>query len=763
MRLRYADVGLSLAVVVAVSACSPTDSTEPNGIPRAGPLMHLTDGACASGVASLVLSAYPSQLEVGQQSVFYVSFLDANGESVSAGDLTWTIADTTIVTRSYDEGSGRPAGRAKRAGTTTVTANCGSVSASATLTVAGDNSAQTTPTIAVAVTIPTAAIAPGQTTQAQVQITDGTGQNIVATDTAWSTANATVATVTDAGVVTGVSGGTTTVTASVEGVSGGASLVVMATPTTPPALPTTDPGPGSGVVAVVPELPRAQVDARYVAPTGRTINVPSGGDLQQAINSAERGDVILLAPGATYVGPFDLPAKPGAGWITIRTAAPDGAIPGQGQRITPAYASQMPTLLGGSANAPVLRTNAGASGYRIVGVEITAYSWVVNLTSLVELGEGGYYQTSWSSIPSALVLDRVYVHGQSTTNLQRCIALNSANTAIVNSWISDCHARALDSQAIAGWNGPGPYLIENNLLEGAGENVMFGGADASIARLSPSDITLRRNHVRKPPEWKGVWTVKNLFELKHAKRVLIEGNVFENNWADAQAGMAILLKSTNQGGTNPWAQTADVTFRYNIVRNSPQALGISAAPDQYTAAMVAVPAARFRFEHNLFENIGTYNGTTNGNAMTLTNDLSDVTFSHNTVTFNYDEGLFVMLEAWGAARNIVFNNNLVGKARYYTIMHTGIKVGTESMNSFAGSQWSFARNVVVGVGADYVSWHPQSSFYPSAMSEVGFSYGSNGDYRLSSASPYKGKGTDGTDPGVNFDELDRWTSGVASR
>jgi len=269
--------------------------------------------------------------------------------------------------------------------------------------------------------------------------------------------------------------------------------------------------------------------------------------------------------------------------------------------------------------------------------------------------------------------------------------------------------------------------------------------------------------VRKPPEWKGVWTVKNLFELKHAKRVLIEGNVFENNWADAQAGMAILLKSTNQGGTNPWAQTADVTFRYNIVRNSPQALGISAAPDQYTAAMVAVPAARFRFEHNLFENIGTYNGTTNGNAMTLTNDLSDVTFSHNTVTFNYDEGLFVMLEAWGAARNIVFNDNLVGKARYYTIMHTGIKVGTESMNSFAGSQWSFARNVVVGVGADYVSWHPQSSFYPSAMSEVGFSYGSNGDYRLSSASPYKGKGTDGTDPGVNFDELDRWTSGVASR
>lgn len=61
--------------------------------------------------------------------------------------------------------------------------------------------------------------------------------------------------------------------------------------------------------------------------------------------------------------------------------------------------------------------------------------------------------------------------------------------------------------------------------------------------------------MRKPPEWKGARSVKNLFELKHAKRVLVEGNVFENNWADGQTGMAIVLKSTNQGGGNPWAQT----------------------------------------------------------------------------------------------------------------------------------------------------------------------------------------------------------------
>jgi hypothetical protein len=93
-------------------------------------------------------------------------------------------------------------------------------------------------------------------------------------------------------------------------------------------------------------------------------------------------------------------------------------------------------------------------------------------------------------------------------------------------------------------------------------------------------------------------------------------------------------------------------------------------------------------------------------------------------------------------------------------MHSGIRVGTTSMNAFAGSSWAFNRNVVIGVDPDYVSWHPQSSFYPTTMADAGFTVGSNGDYRLSPSSPYKGRATDGTDPGVNFDELNRRIAGV---
>jgi hypothetical protein len=42
------------------------------------------------------------------------------------------------------------------------------------------------------------------------------------------------------------------------------------------------------------------------------------------------------------------------------------------------------------------------------------------------------------------------------------------------------------------------------------------------------------NNFYKPLYWQGVWTVKNLFESKIGQRVLIEGNNFTNNWADAQ-------------------------------------------------------------------------------------------------------------------------------------------------------------------------------------------------------------------------------------
>jgi hypothetical protein len=412
-----------------------------------------------------------------------------------------------------------------------------------------------------------------------------------------------------------------------------------------------------------------------------------------------------------------------------------------------------------------LRTNGPTCGWRFLGLEIVSTNdpTVLNY-GIVKLGDGGSVgagevQTSLSKVPQDFILDRLFVHGTATANVVRCIVLNSGRTAVLNSWISDCHSKGWDSQAIEGWNGPGPYLIENNFLSGAGENVMFGGADPGVYGLSPSDITIRGNHVWKDPTWKGKWTAKNLFELKNARRVLIENNVFENNWADAQQGMAIVIKSSQDScGTCTWQGTTDVTFRYNIVRNSPRGFNVQAV-DCTGQACVDVHVQRVRAENNVFENIGTFNGTgTDGFLTLLTHDLTDVALIHNTFVGNLPTtGIGTVMDyGAGAARRLQIDDNIFAGHSDYAVFYSGMQVGIASLQAMAGSSWSYQRNVTGNVNPAYVSKFPVESWYPT-LAGIGFT--SATDYRLSSSSPFKGRGSGGTDPGANIDELSRRTAG----
>src|SRR5437016_3059129 len=56
-----------------------------------------------------------------------------------------------------------------------------------------------------------------------------------------------------------------------------------------------------------PQLPLAYVDTTLPPSTGATISVSAGGNLQNALDAAQPGDVISLQAGATFTGPFTLP------------------------------------------------------------------------------------------------------------------------------------------------------------------------------------------------------------------------------------------------------------------------------------------------------------------------------------------------------------------------------------------------------------------------------------------------------------------------
>jgi len=492
-----------------------------------------------------------------------------------------------------------------------------------------------------------------------------------------------------------------------------------------------------------PELPRRSVDTNYVSPSGQTLTVPAGGNFQAALDAAKPGDVIALEAGATFNGPFRLPNKPGSGWIVVRTSAPDSSLPPPETRVNPSYAGVMPKLV--AASGSVIGTAPGAHHYRFIGIEIQPRNGVF-LYNLVQLGAA---ETAVENLPHHIIFDRCFLHGDPKKGTRRGVAMNARDVAVIDSYLADFKEAGADSQAIAGWNGPGPFKIVNNYLEGAGENVLFGGADPSIPNLVPSDIEIRRNQFSKPLSWKvgdpsyaGMpWTIKNLFELKNARRVLVEGNLFERNWVHAQSGFGILFTVRNQDGSAPWSVVEDVTFAHNILRHGASGINILGRDDKHPSQQTK----RILIKNNLFYDIGGVRWGGDGRLLQLLGGTVDVVIDHNTAL---QTGTILMVE--GAAHmGFVFRNNIVPH-NAYGIIGSGSGVGRPTLTTFFPGGL-IRKNVIVGGNAPQ---YPPDNFFPASLIDVGFVDRSRGDYRLAAFSAYKRAGTDGKDLGVDFDALD---------
>jgi hypothetical protein len=385
----------------------------------------------------------------------------------------------------------------------------------------------------------------------------------------------------------------------------------------------------------------------------------------------------------------------------------------------------------------VLATAPGAHHYRLQFLEFMPTGLGEN--QIISLGDGSWQQNTLSSVPYELIVDRVYIHGDPSYGQRRGISLNSASTTIMNSYISDIKDPGLsDSQAIAGWNGPGPYTITNNFLEAAGENVMFGGADPKIPNLIPSDIKITRNHLFKPLHWRNEkWTVKNLLELKNAQRVTVDGNLFENNWQAAQQGWAIVLQSTNQEGTAPWSVVRDVQFTNNYLRNV--AGGISLVRQETPPS---VESSNILIRNNLFQITRAMGG--HGWFMVVIGG-SDFTVDHNTIINDGTSALFADVRP---SQTFVFTSNVLVD-NGYAIMGSGASPGNGSISKYFPGGRFFGGLFIKSNPANY----PTGNFYPPSIDAAGFVNYWGGDYRLSSSSIYRNGGADGKDPGCDFAAL----------
>lgn len=405
----------------------------------------------------------------------------------------------------------------------------------------------------------------------------------------------------------------------------------------------------------------------------REIRVAAGDNLQAALDRAQPGDHVLLAAGARFTGSFVLPARADTSevFITLRTDARD--LPGPGVRTAPRWSGRL-AVLEGEPGRPALRAAAGTHHWRIENVEFGPNANARG--AIVELGPPGHRVLE--TVPHDLVLDRVYIHGDAERGQLRGIALNSRETRILNSYIADIKAAGFDSQAIAGWNGPGPYLIENNYLEAAGENVMFGGGDPSIDGLVPSDIVIRGNDIARPVAWRGSrWTVKNLLELKNARHVTIEKNTLEHHWAAAQSGYAIVFTPRNQEGRAPWSRVEDVRFIDNVVRHVAAGINILGTDDERESGRTrGITIARNRFED---VNGPAWGG--NGDFVQIGDGPADVRIEDNVV-----EHTGRMISVYGGRRGLtvepfVFRGNTLRHNRY-GVIGTNASPGKATLERF---------------------------------------------------------------------------------
>jgi hypothetical protein len=489
---------------------------------------------------------------------------------------------------------------------------------------------------------------------------------------------------------------------------------------------------------------RPQLAISYGTTSTTTIDVPPGGSLQTALNQVPPGGTVRLAAGATYVGNFRLPAKGGTNYVTITTA--NATLPPAGTRIDPTYKAGLATIRSPNG-AAALSTDTGASYYRILGIAFDAN--VNGDGDVIVLGSDA--QTTLSAVPHHFELDRVLISGDPAIGQRRGISLQAAHVSILNSDIRDIKDVGYDSQAIAGWNTPGPIVIRNNFLEAAGENILFGGSDARIPNLVPSDIVIENNLLTKDTRWRSTsWTVKNLFELKNARRVVVRGNIMENIWAAGQTGFAVQLTPRNQGGTNPWATVEDVEFSSNVFRHAGAVFNISGHDDTRPSGQLA----RLLIRDNLAYDI--HSGTWGGNGVfaQIGNEPRDITIDHNTILHTgnivtFYSGAYIAQNGsrvtGGPIYGFSYTNNLA-KHNAYGIFGSGRSIGLGSLNFYTPGA-VVTRNVFA-TDTSRASLYPSGNYFPTVSAfYAGFVNASTRDYHLVPSSPYIGAGTDGRDLG----------------
>jgi uncharacterized protein YjdB len=238
-------------------------------------------------VATVTVALVPTSITAVETSQATATIRDANGGLLTGRAITWSSSNEAVATV-----SAQGVVTAVAVGTASITGTSESQSGNATITVTQ------APVATVTVALTASSINAVQTTQATATLLDSKGRALTGRTISWSSDNASVATVSNVGLVTAVSVGTAHITATSETKSGAATLTVTQAPV---ASVTVTPPSAALVLGVIPtqQLTATTKDAHGNTLVGRVVTWTSDNNGVATVSAS--GIVTAITAGTATI------------------------------------------------------------------------------------------------------------------------------------------------------------------------------------------------------------------------------------------------------------------------------------------------------------------------------------------------------------------------------------------------------------------------------------------------------------------------------
>jgi hypothetical protein len=288
------------------------------------------------------------------------------------------------------------------------------------------------------------------------------------------------------------------------------------------------------------------------------IDVTPGNSLQTAIDSADVGSTLRLAPG-TYEGAVVI--NKSLHFVPLNPP-PNG----------PAGRDQSVWLTSSAEETVKILPTADDVSFLGIGYR------------------NSNAQYEWVHIQGTRVLfDRCTGLGDPTHGQHRGWRPEGQEIQFVHCYADDVFLFGRESCVIGSWQDLDGLNVDRCFFRGGAETIMFGGGDAPAADRIPRNIRITSSTLTKNPQWYAMGAqLKNPFELKCAINVYVGDCLMEyGGVAEGQSAYLCVLTVRNQDGYAPWSTIQDVLIERCLFRYGGGGVNILGADDQQASVTMS--------------------------------------------------------------------------------------------------------------------------------------------------------------------------------